>query len=318
MNHGLKFCRIMIKRHYKFFLMGFAVLCIVAFCGAFIHHWRNLSSIKYIIPENLDALMSLSNEEIQEIDIAVLNLLCAEGLPGSENIDIEYCLYTLDEWAEHVLEMEKKYKPAFYRNLEKYENSYALFQGVYLDLALELDYKCGYNMNLVKSGAMADWTSLRMFADSKDLFLHGFLDRDAPRTGTCGSLPVLMTAVGRRCGYPVYFVENKGHAFCRWDDGKHKYNFECANKGGAGYRSDAYYMAYPHPISPDELKVELFMQNLDSLGEYVTFLDQRAACLRWHKRYKEACDVYKEILRRIPRIRSVRLKLEVISEKYLQ
>jgi tetratricopeptide (TPR) repeat protein len=307
----------MIKRKYRFVLLGIVVLCMVACCVAFVLCRRNSSSGKYIVPDNLDALTSLSNEEIQKIDIAVLNLLCAEGLPGSENIDIEYCLRTLDEWAKHILEMESKYKIAFYQNLEKYENSYALFQGVYLKLALDLDYKCGYNMELVRSGAMSDWTSLRMFANSKDLFIHGFVDRDAPRTGTCGSLPVLMTAVGRRCGYPLFFVVNKGHAFCRWDDGVHRYNFECSGKG-IDYKPDSYYMGYPHPIPPDELAVELFMQNLTPLGEYVEFLDQRAACLRWNKRYKEACEAYEEILKRMPHIRSVRLKLEVIMEKYLQ
>jgi len=305
----------MVNKPNKLILIIITALCVVvSFCAVMGYRYI-VSAKKYFVPESLNALLALSNEELKEVDIAVINLLCAEGLPGSENIDIGYCLKTLEEWAEHVLETEEKYRPAFYRNPAKYDNSYALFQGVYLDLALELDFKCGYNKKQVESGAMADLTSLRMFADSKDLFLHGFVDRTAPRTGTCGSLPLLMTAIGRRCGYPVYFVVNKGHAFCRWDDGRNRFNFEVANGRGAACRTDAYYMAWPHPISKEELKVELFMQNLDAVGELVASLEQRAACLRWHKRYEEACEVYVEILRRMPHLRSPKVQLDYVRKR---
>ena len=89
-------------------------LCLVGSVCAIIFYKNNCGTWKYYVPKNLDALLALSNEELEKVDIAVINLLCAEGLPSSEAIDIEYCLKTLDEWSEHVLEMEKKYKPAFY------------------------------------------------------------------------------------------------------------------------------------------------------------------------------------------------------------
>ena len=74
-------------------------------------------------------------------------------------------------------------------------------------------------------------------------------------------------------------------------------------------------MAWPHPITKEELKVELFMQNLDAVGELVVSLEQRAACLRWHKRYKEACVVYEEIQRRMPYLRSAKLQLEFTRKR---
>lgn len=304
----------MIRKKYRWFIIGLVVIFVAAYCVAFIHSQRSISTCQSIVPKNLDALLALSNEEIQKVDIAVINLLCAEGLPGSENIDIEHCLKTLDEWAAHVLEMEEKYKPAFHQNRKKYENSYALFQAVYLNLALELDYKCRYNMKLVNSGAMSDISSLRMFADSRDLFLHGFVNRGASRTGTCGSLPVLATAVGRRCGYPVFLVVNKGHSFCRWDDGQNRYNFETAGGKGTGYRTDEYFMKWPHPIEEGELEVELYMQNLDAVGELVFSLEQRAACLRWNKEFEEACAMYEEILNRKPHLQSIKIQLEYVRK----
>jgi RHS repeat-associated protein len=46
------------------------------------------------------ALHELSPNELDTLDIAEVNLECATGLPGSENLDIRAALAKLDEWAE--------------------------------------------------------------------------------------------------------------------------------------------------------------------------------------------------------------------------
>lgn len=38
---------------------------------------------------SLPALLALSPERLSGLDIARMNLLCAQGLPGAENLDVE-------------------------------------------------------------------------------------------------------------------------------------------------------------------------------------------------------------------------------------
>ena len=45
-------------------------------------------------------LIALPEEELTKVDIAVMNLLSAEGLPGAENLNVKRCLVLLDQWAE--------------------------------------------------------------------------------------------------------------------------------------------------------------------------------------------------------------------------
>lgn len=124
------------------------VFCLVIFgCG---------QSRKTGTPQTFEELIRLPDEAIEQLDVARMNLLCAKGLPGSENLDVDQCLSKLDEWAGHVLEQEQKYLPVFPRYREKYKNSLALFKGVYLGIAIQQDFKCGYNQELIDSGAMED------------------------------------------------------------------------------------------------------------------------------------------------------------------
>ena len=53
-------------------------------------------------PETLNGLLALSPAELEHCDIARMNLLCAEALPGAENLNVEECLATLDQWAQHI------------------------------------------------------------------------------------------------------------------------------------------------------------------------------------------------------------------------
>lgn len=39
---------------------------------------------------------------LEALDIALVNMLCAEGLPGAEHLDIPRCLATLDRWTDAV------------------------------------------------------------------------------------------------------------------------------------------------------------------------------------------------------------------------
>jgi hypothetical protein len=50
----------------------------------------------------LGELTEMNADELRSQDIALLNLRCAEGLPGAEKLDIPKCLATLDKWAAWV------------------------------------------------------------------------------------------------------------------------------------------------------------------------------------------------------------------------
>ncbi len=74
------------------------------------------------IPQTFDELIQLSDEEIENFDIARMNLLCAKGLPGSENLDIEACLQKFNQWAEYARMRESQDFPGiFFRNREYYK-----------------------------------------------------------------------------------------------------------------------------------------------------------------------------------------------------
>ena len=91
------------------------------------------------------------------------------------------------------------------------------------------DMKCDYNMDLVASGIMANEQSTAFFRDSRDVFIHGLLmDK---RGGTCSSMPVLLTAMSQRLGYPVKLATAKGHVIAIWDDGKERFTIGYAGKG---------------------------------------------------------------------------------------
>lgn len=44
-------------------------------------------------------LAALSDAELAQVDIARMNLICAQGIPGSESLDADAVLKLLDEWA---------------------------------------------------------------------------------------------------------------------------------------------------------------------------------------------------------------------------
>src|SRR5437016_6295214 len=83
-------------------------------------------------------LVRLPEAELAKIDIAVVNLACAVGLPGAEVIDVPGCLKALDHWAvgvrkvtDHGLRSDFRCEP------EKFDFSEPLFRMVKLVLTLK-------------------------------------------------------------------------------------------------------------------------------------------------------------------------------------
>jgi hypothetical protein len=53
-------------------------------------------------PTTLRELLSATPLQLGGCDIALMDLLCAEGLPGAERLDVQNCLATLDRWTDRV------------------------------------------------------------------------------------------------------------------------------------------------------------------------------------------------------------------------
>ncbi len=263
------------------------------------------------IPASFAQLAALSDEQLAKVDIALMNLLCAEGLPGADNLDIPECLKTLDQWAMLAKRNEKNDFLQFQKDPEAYDRSESLFKAVNLGLTIKDDLKCGYNMQLIVSGALTDMASSRFFRNSQDLFIHGLIQG---KRGSCSSLPVLTVAVGRRCGYPLKLVTTKGHLFCRWDEGKIRHNIEMACPG-VDSKPDSYYMSWPLKTSDAERKVEKHLQSLTPREEFGVFCSIRGSCLMESGRLADAKEAFNQTLRAIPESVYAKQMIRIIDDR---
>jgi hypothetical protein len=109
-------------------------------------------------------LLNLTEDEIAQIDVAEVNLACAEGLPGSEYMDSEYCLAKIAEYTDLVAYETDRHFYRFDRNPEEYENSEAYFRMLVLNTILVQSCSVTYNE------AKADESTFLM---PEDTFIFG-------------------------------------------------------------------------------------------------------------------------------------------------
>lgn len=272
------------------FVVCLAILAVAATVGALTlsrSRGRPPLAPPHSIPTLAD-LMTVSPDAIPTCrwDVAMLNIVAAEGLPGAESVDTNACMALLDRWTDLVRSVTDQNMHRFRENPAEYNKSLAYYKTGMLMTVLAQDIGVKYNMALIESGAMSEPT-FRFFADSRDIFIHGVLsDR---KTGTCANLPVLVVAIGRRLGYPLKLVTTAAHQFCRWDDGVEYQNFEF-NQTGVVNEPDSHYMTFPHPITLDMMNEEGFLRSMTPRDEVASVLIERALCLLQNKRYGEAKD----------------------------
>lgn len=226
-----------------------------------------ISSDTKVSPPSLGELALMSDEELKDQDIAALNLRCAEDLPGSEDLDIQECLATLDEWAAWVKHETDRHLYKYRNNPGEFENSEGFYRMMMLITVLQQDFKVHYNPERIRE---VDFTN------SQDLFIHGMIRCE--NGGTCLSMPVLYTAIARRLGYPVSLVAAREHVFCRWDGSDDCFNIEATSQGIISYEDD-YYMNWPKPVSQEEVERGLYLKSLDTSGSLAMFLAARGHCL---------------------------------------
>lgn len=239
------------------------------------------------VVENLLASVASETDELFVGEIADRNLACAAGLPGSESLDVIAALERIDRMAERVgAEIHRNYH-RFVANPAEGQNSQAKYCVLMMVTVLQQDFGVRYNPERIRNPD---------FRDSADLFVHGMLNGIG---GTCASMPVLYTAVGRRLGWPIKMVHARSHLFCRWDDpdckhpfAQERFNVEATGQG-ANFFPDDYYRGWPEPISDEMIERLGYLNSLTPEQELADFLVMRGHCLEDNGWIGKACDSYK-------------------------
>lgn len=256
----------------------------------------------------LEKLLEKTPEEIGKMDIAELNLICSDGLPGSEKLDVPAKQALLDAWAQKCQkEIDRNYH-RFRDNPGEYLNSEGFFKMVMMILTLQQDMNAHYNPTMIGPVALLenpdqqdvekDLADDSYFKDSKDVFITGLLSDS--RMGTCSSLPVLYLAVGRRLGFPLKLVLAKGHCFVRWEDEKERFNIEGSGQG-VDTHPDDYYQKWPLPIAQSEIDAGQYLKSLTPTEELGCFLEERSDCLIANNRIPEALLAQAQASRYLPK-----------------
>ena len=268
-------------------------------------HVSVMAQARPAAPVSLSELLALPVGPLASIDLALMNLLCAQELPGASELNVSNLLATLDQWAVRVQRETQRHYYRYRNNPQEYGSSEAYFRMLMMAVVLHEDFNIRYNPDRVSSPATMNPND-GFFADSQDIFLQGLLG--PRRLGTCSSMPVLYAAVGRRLGYPVKLVTTKAHLFIRWEDEKERFNLEATGRGMNRY-DDEHFKRWPFPLTEAEIQSEGYLKSLNPPEEFAVFLALRADCLKEAGRVKEAESCYTEAARLSPQARSYRLLL---------
>jgi hypothetical protein len=249
---------------------------------------------KQLSPRSFADLLSLPFEDIGQVDIGRANLLCAEGLPGAEELDVEEHVGRLDAWAERCRRMTQRHLPGFPSIAHHFDHSEPKWRLCAMSKVLREDCDVGYHEPRIDGEP--DWS------DSQDLLVHGLTG--SRRRGTCASLPVFFVAIARRLGYPMHLAKAPAHCFSRWD-GKDSDNAAWRERtnvefhGDIGFNPDEHYYEFPlhWPESMRRLHRNgdpslVYLQALPPTEEFAHSLCQRAVCLEAVGRHREAVNAY--------------------------
>jgi hypothetical protein len=145
---------------------------------------------------------------------------------------------------------------------------------------LQRDIGVRYNPDLIDVEAF--------FADSGNVFLHGVVQT---KMGSCASLPVPYTAVGRRLGYPLKLVKARSHLFARWEDGQERFNIEATDLGLSSPPDDCYRRGR-YAVTPGQEEAGGLLRSMTPRQELAEFLGQRGFCRLDNGQHREAAKCF--------------------------
>ncbi len=238
-------------------------------------------------PRTLKELLALSTEQLERCDVGLMNLLCAEGLPGAQQLDVQDGLKILDGFAETVRFETQRHAYRFNEHPDQFRQSLGYYRMMMLGTVLAQDVGIRYNPKLALPQLDGKIPTLGESANSEDVFIHGLLRTNS--VGTCASMPVLVAAVARRLGYPVNLAGAKYHLYVRYEEpnGKH-FNVEPTVTEAFLTPEDEEYKSGQFKTTAEEIKGYTWLQPLSNKQVLAHFLNTRAICLGDAKRYDEA------------------------------
>ena len=255
----------------------------------------------------LEELVQLKPHQLEEMDIALMNLICAQGLRGAEGLDIPKMLARIDEMAARVRIETERHRYRLSANPEEFQNSEAYFYMSFLVTVLQQDFGIRYNPQRMSPVGVFEPNDI-FFANSRDVFIHGII-AGPPGLGTCSSLPMFYAAIGRRLHYPLSLVSAKNHLFLRWENSKERLNIEATSLGINTYDDD-HYRKWPSTMTPEEEKEDGYIRNLTATEELSIIMSIRGACLMAQERFEEGIAAYKHSARLAPEMRMQKGMLE--------
>ena len=207
----------------------------------------------------------------EQFTLEEASIFCSLGLPGFEDLDTKRSLDLFVSWCKYLRKNER-YMLSFYHGNPEYSHlTLAQFKVASMITALWKRLGFHYNMSIPQDGYLDN-------RDARSFFIPGLLDGHG---GMCVSMPILVTALGRQIGYPLYLVEAKLHDFVRWDDPStgERFNFDAAGPGFEA-RDDEYYKKWPLPLTDQDFKDHpRYLKNLTHRQEIAVTIQQRAHCL---------------------------------------
>jgi regulator of sirC expression with transglutaminase-like and TPR domain len=246
-------------------------------------------------PRSLDDLLKLKPAGLDGVDVGLVNLLCAKGLSGSENLDVDAFVKRLDEMAEYVRSETARH---IYKLREpEFRNSEGFFRMLYLVTVLQQDLRIHYNPARITAVGVFE-PNEAFFRDSRDVFIHGLIETNR-LMGTCASLPVFYLAVGRRLDYPLKLVATKNHLLIRWEDRQERFNIDATGVGLSVFDDD-HYREWPFPVSAQEEKECGYLKSMTPAEELRVFLSLRGHCLMVMGKLDEAIAAHEAALRFAP------------------
>jgi tetratricopeptide (TPR) repeat protein len=219
-----------------------------------------------------------------------MNLLCATGLPGADELSLSENLRRLQALVAYARRATERDVADFRCNPTAWgcpaNYSEPRFRIGVLVTYLKRDCRLHYN-----PARAADTTRCSPYfadQDARDVFINDLLsDR---RCGTCASIPVIVVVVGRRLGYPLHLVTDGRHVWARWDDGRDRFNIEASTPAGFLEYDDEHYRsggASVAPMSKADQRSGYYLRNL-APAELALFLSFRACVLTDNLRFEES------------------------------
>src|SRR5215472_8592146 len=96
-----------------------------------------------------EKLGHLPEPELAHQDIVAVNLACAAGLPGAEELDVARCLAVHGAWAAHIRAEMARCAGQFHQDPSAFENSWAYFRILILATVLQQDCGVRYDPSLI-------------------------------------------------------------------------------------------------------------------------------------------------------------------------